>query len=202
MKPHSRLVADIEHAHEPAPNLGCQADALRLSTGEAACHPVQREIIQTHVHQEAQAGPNLLENLVGNHSFTFGKRTVIESGCRQLARDGNLPLGLRVDPRCLGIVTLGNGISLRLLGNDALRHSLGFGLLSNNTLGYCLGFSFFSGKTLGNSFSFGVLGHGALGNSDHCAPVLTDCVFSGNTADGPNQFGGENCVCIVDGGPA
>jgi hypothetical protein len=59
---------------------------------------------------------------------------IIERGCRQLAGDSNLSLGLCVDTRSLGIVTLGNCISLCLLSDDALGDCFGLGLLGSNSL--------------------------------------------------------------------
>jgi hypothetical protein len=61
-----RLVEDVHHAHQAGADLAGQADALGLAAGEGVGAAVQRQIVQTHVHQELQPGADLLEDLVGD----------------------------------------------------------------------------------------------------------------------------------------
>jgi len=50
-----RLIQDIQNAHQTRANLGCQADALRLTAGKRGRRALQGQVIQPYVHQEAQA---------------------------------------------------------------------------------------------------------------------------------------------------
>ena len=54
VQPDGGLVQNVEHAHEPGADLGGQPDALGLAAGERGRGPLQREVVQAHVHQEAQ----------------------------------------------------------------------------------------------------------------------------------------------------
>ena len=51
----ARLIEHIEHSHQARANLRCQANALAFPTGERRCRAVQRQIVQPHTAQEAQA---------------------------------------------------------------------------------------------------------------------------------------------------
>ena len=62
----ARLVQNIEDAHELAADLRRQANALRLAAGERGRRAVESQVIQPHVHHEAQARGDLLEHLVGD----------------------------------------------------------------------------------------------------------------------------------------
>ena len=55
MQPDGRLVEDIEHAAQPAADLGGQADALHFAAGERAGRPGQRQVVQAHVDEELDA---------------------------------------------------------------------------------------------------------------------------------------------------
>src|SRR5213083_716715 len=48
-----RLVEDVEHADETRPDLCRQTNSLPLSAGERARGPVQGEIVEADVHEEA-----------------------------------------------------------------------------------------------------------------------------------------------------
>ena len=50
-----RLVQDVEHADQAGADLGGQPDPLRLAAGQRAGRPVEREVVQPDVEQEARA---------------------------------------------------------------------------------------------------------------------------------------------------
>ena len=66
MQPDGRLVEDIEHAAQPAADLGGQADALHFAAGERAGRPGQRQVVQAHVDEELDAVANLAEHFAGD----------------------------------------------------------------------------------------------------------------------------------------
>ena len=51
-----RLVEDVEHADQAGADLGGQPDALRLAAGQRARRPVEGEVVEADVEQEAAAG--------------------------------------------------------------------------------------------------------------------------------------------------
>ena len=57
-----RLVQDIQNAHEAGTDLGGQADALALAAGQGARPAAEGEIVQAHVPQELEPGPDLPQN--------------------------------------------------------------------------------------------------------------------------------------------
>ena len=62
MEADARLVKDVEHAHKASADLRGQADALGLAARKGRGGTLEREITQAHVHQEAQALDNLLDD--------------------------------------------------------------------------------------------------------------------------------------------
>src|SRR5256886_4808713 len=62
MEPDRRLVEDIEDADQARADLGGEPDALALAAGERARRPVEGEVLEAHVGQEAQALANLLQH--------------------------------------------------------------------------------------------------------------------------------------------
>ena len=65
-RPMRRLVEDVEHADQAGADLGGQPDALRLAAGERAGGPVEREVVEADVEQEAEPRLDLLEHLRGD----------------------------------------------------------------------------------------------------------------------------------------
>ena len=61
MQADRRFVADIEHTHQAAADLGGQADALGFAAGQGGGGAVERKIIQPHIPEEAQPGGNFLD---------------------------------------------------------------------------------------------------------------------------------------------
>ncbi len=71
MQADGRLIQHVQHAHQRRTDLGRQADALGFSAGKSSCRPAKGQVAQSHVHQEAQTGIDLLQNLGGDHGFFF-----------------------------------------------------------------------------------------------------------------------------------
>src|SRR2546430_15390933 len=55
VQPDRGLVQDVEHADEPAPDLGGQPDALRLPAREGVRGAAEGEVFQADVAEEAEA---------------------------------------------------------------------------------------------------------------------------------------------------
>ena len=66
MQSDGRLVEDVEHIDQLATNLRGQSDALALTTRECGRLPVEREVIESHLQEEADPRPQLLDDLVGD----------------------------------------------------------------------------------------------------------------------------------------
>ena len=62
VQPDRRLVEHVEHAHQPAADLRRQPDALRLAAGERRRRPVQRQVVEPDVEQEAEPLVDLLQD--------------------------------------------------------------------------------------------------------------------------------------------
>ena len=60
------LVEHVEHPDEAGADLGGQPDPLRLAAGERPGRPVQGEVVQPDVEQEAQPLLDLLEHPLGD----------------------------------------------------------------------------------------------------------------------------------------
>ena len=81
------LVQHIEHAGQGAADLGGQADALALATGQRTRRPGQREIIQTHALQKLQAVFDLLHDLTADLLLLFGEVRLVLLDKFQLVPD-------------------------------------------------------------------------------------------------------------------
>ena len=60
------LVQDVHDPDEAGPDLAGQADALGLAAGEGLGAACQGQVVEPHVHQEAQAQGDLLDDLGGD----------------------------------------------------------------------------------------------------------------------------------------
>ena len=74
----TRLVQDIQHPHQPGPDLGRQPDALPFPAREGRGRPVQRQIIQPHVQQKLQPLPDLLQDALADHPLAFVQVQTLE----------------------------------------------------------------------------------------------------------------------------
>ena len=108
-----RLVQDVEHAHEARADLRGQADALRLAARERGRGPLEREVVQAHVHQEAQARLDLLHDGAGDVLL----RTMEGQALEVVERVGRAHLGHVVD----GLVPHRHGQDLGLQALAAAR---------------------------------------------------------------------------------
>ena len=77
-----RLVEHVERADQRRAERRGQVDALRLAARQRRRQPVEREVVEADVAQEAQAPPDLLQHLVGDRRFLLGTA----AGRRRTAR--------------------------------------------------------------------------------------------------------------------
>ena len=68
-----RLVQYVQHPGQRGADLRGQADALRLAARQRARAAAQCQVVQTHVHQEAQPRVDLPENLLGDEPLLFAQ---------------------------------------------------------------------------------------------------------------------------------
>ncbi len=69
-----RLVEDVQDAHQGRPDLGREADPLRLAAGQRHARPVERQVVEPDVDEEPEPGHDLLEDLVGDRPLALGQR--------------------------------------------------------------------------------------------------------------------------------
>ena len=62
MQPDRRLIQHIQHPGQPRPDLGGQPDPLRLPARQRGRGPVQGQVVQADVEQEAEPGADLGED--------------------------------------------------------------------------------------------------------------------------------------------
>ena len=72
------LIEDIEDAHEAGADLGGQADALSLATGKRRRGTRERQVVETDVHEEAQACADLLHDRPTDHLMALIELEMIE----------------------------------------------------------------------------------------------------------------------------
>ena len=73
MQPNAWLVHDVEHPNELRTNLRGQPDALRFAPGQCPQRPVEGEVVQTNIHQKADALTNLFQHLFPDHVLPVGQ---------------------------------------------------------------------------------------------------------------------------------
>ena len=73
VQPDRGLVEDVEHADQAGADLGGQPDALGLAAGQRAGRPVQRQVVEADVEQEAQPGLDLLDDPLGDLPLAHGE---------------------------------------------------------------------------------------------------------------------------------
>ena len=66
VEPDAGLVENVEHAHQPRSDLGREPDALGLASRERGRATPEREIVESHVSQEAEPVAHLLEDRPGH----------------------------------------------------------------------------------------------------------------------------------------
>src|SRR6266704_748812 len=73
-----RLIQDIQHADQAGTDLRGQADALALSAGERGRGPIQRQVVQADVDEEAQALPDLFQDAMRDELLALGELEPLE----------------------------------------------------------------------------------------------------------------------------
>ncbi len=89
-----RLIQHIHDPHQTGPDLAGQPDPLCLTTGEGLGAARQAQVVETHVHQEAEPLDDLFEDLLGNLGALAGQVQPFEEG--QRIADGLLGNGRQV----------------------------------------------------------------------------------------------------------
>ena len=87
MEPDGRLVQHVEHALEPCPYLGRQADALGLAAREGGRRAVEREVAQSHRRKEGEAGADLAQDLAADARLQRVEFHRLEEGVQLLKRE-------------------------------------------------------------------------------------------------------------------
>ena len=72
------LVQDVHHAREARADLGRQADALGLAARKRRRGAIERQIVQTDIHQEAKTLADLLDDGVADEGLALGELEGIE----------------------------------------------------------------------------------------------------------------------------
>ena len=57
VQPDRRLVEDVQDAHQRRPDLGREPDPLRLAAGQGLARPVDGQVVEPDVDQEARGAP-------------------------------------------------------------------------------------------------------------------------------------------------
>src|SRR5690606_33915043 len=71
------FIEDIEHPHQAGADLGGEADALGLATGEGIGGAFKCEVIETDIDQEAEALVDFLQYLPGDEEFPPGENRIV-----------------------------------------------------------------------------------------------------------------------------
>src|SRR6266699_2590422 len=82
VQPDGGLVQDIKDADQTGSDLGGQPDALAFPTRQRPRRPVQRQIIEADVAQEAEPLADLLQHAARDQRFALGEGDVGEERCR------------------------------------------------------------------------------------------------------------------------
>ena len=91
VQPDRRLVQHVEHADQAGADLGGQPDPLRLAAGQRRRRPVQRQVVQPDVDQEAEPGVDLLEHPLGDHPLPLGQLQPAQELARLADRTARTP---------------------------------------------------------------------------------------------------------------
>ena len=82
MQADRRLVQHVQRVDQRRPERRGQIDALRLAARQRRRQPVERQVVEPHVGQEAQPAPNLAQDLVGDRRILLAERQRLEEGRR------------------------------------------------------------------------------------------------------------------------
>ena len=81
MQSNGWFVEHVEHTHEPASDLGGEADALRFSTRERARVAVEREVVEPDVEKKLQSLIDFFQDTFCNHAVAFRQRQRAQHRC-------------------------------------------------------------------------------------------------------------------------
>ena len=90
-----RLIEHVERADQRRAQRGGEVDALRFAARQRRRQPIERQVVEADVAQEAQAPLDLLQHLVGDRRFLLGELRVREellrfaNGARRRLVDGH-----------------------------------------------------------------------------------------------------------------
>ena len=65
------LIQNIADTYQTGTDLGCQTDTLCLTTGQSSGSSRQRQILQSHIHQEAYSGADLFQHTLADELLLF-----------------------------------------------------------------------------------------------------------------------------------
>ena len=74
VEPDRRLVEDVQDAHQRRPDLGREADPLRLAARQGDARPVEGQVVEPDVDEEPEPRDDLLEQLVGDRPLALAER--------------------------------------------------------------------------------------------------------------------------------
>ncbi len=89
METDAGLVEDVEHTHEARPDLGRQAYPLPLAPRERGGGPIERQVLEPHVSEEAQALADLLEHPARDLGVPLRERQRVEELPRRFDREAH-----------------------------------------------------------------------------------------------------------------
>ena len=73
MKTDTGFVQNISHTHQTGTDLGGEPDPLCLASGKCSRRTGQRQVIQSHIHQELDPCSDLFQNLSPDQHLGLGK---------------------------------------------------------------------------------------------------------------------------------
>ncbi len=76
VQPDRWLVEDVQDTHQGRADLGRQADPLRLATGQRHAGPIERQVVESNIDQEAEPRDDLLEQLPSDRPLSLGEGPV------------------------------------------------------------------------------------------------------------------------------
>ena len=74
----ARLVEHVHDSRELAPELAREADALRLAAAQRRPRPLEREVVETDVEQEAEAAQDLAKRALADRALRRAERKAAE----------------------------------------------------------------------------------------------------------------------------
>ena len=86
MQADAGLIQNIGNPHQAGTDLGCQPDPLGFPAGQRAGGPGKAQIVQSHVHEEAHPGPDLLQYLMADELLLLRQLHLLQKGLQ--LRDG------------------------------------------------------------------------------------------------------------------